>query len=58
MNGTLTKSGKVHRVSNDTARCGVGKKRKRRQWQMDLGDVTCLRCAKFIKADSTRHRDE
>ena len=49
MNATLFDSGKVHRLLDHAARCGVGKSRKRGEWQMDLGAVTCLRCAKFLR---------
>jgi hypothetical protein len=49
MNATLFDGGKVHRLLDGTARCGVGKSRQRRHWQMDLGDVTCLRCAKSLR---------
>jgi hypothetical protein len=46
MNATLFEGGKVHWLSGLAARCGVGKGRKRREWQMELGEVTCQRCAK------------
>lgn len=51
MNATLFDGGKVHRLASLAARCGVGKSRQRRDWQMELGDVTCLRCAKSLQAD-------
>ncbi len=46
MNATLFDGGRVHRLNGGAAQCGVGKSRKRRHWQMDLGEVTCQRCAK------------
>jgi hypothetical protein len=46
MNATLFDGGKVHRLLGVVARCGVGKRRQCREWQMELGDVTCLRCTK------------
>lgn len=44
MNATLINGGRVHWLPAKSARCGVGKNRERGQWQMDLGEVTCLRC--------------
>jgi hypothetical protein len=55
MNATLTNGGKVHLVNGGTTRCGVGKGRKSVQWQMELGDVTCLRCVKLKQADERKH---
>jgi hypothetical protein len=46
MNATLFDGGKVHRLHGLVARCGVGKRRNRRPWQVELVEVTCLRCAK------------
>jgi len=43
VNAPLFNSGKVHQVTNGATRCGVGKRRTRVQWQMELGEVTCLR---------------
>ena len=51
MNATLFDGGKVHRLHGLVARCGVGKRHPRRAWQMELGAVTCLRCAKSLQAD-------
>jgi hypothetical protein len=51
MNATLFDGGKVHRLAGLAARCGVGKSRPRRDWQMELGELTCLRCAKSLQAD-------
>ena len=45
MNAILFEGGKVHRVIDAIARCGAGKRRKFRQWQLELGEVTCQRCA-------------
>jgi hypothetical protein len=53
MNATLFEGGKVHRLAGSAARCGVGKGRQRCAWQMDLSGVTCLRCAKSLRAAST-----
>jgi hypothetical protein len=53
MNATLFDGGKVHRLNGLVARCGVGKQRRRNAWQMDLGAVTCQRCAKCERADET-----
>ena len=47
MNATLFDGGKVHRLTETVARCGVGKHAQRGHWQTDLGDVTCLRCRKI-----------
>jgi len=49
MNATLINGGKVHRLQDGFARCGVGKNAKTRTWQMELGDVTCQRCVKLEK---------
>jgi len=54
MNATLFNGGKVHRMLDGVARCGVGKNRKRGQWQMELRDVTCMRCAKLKQADERK----
>ena len=51
MNATLFDGGKVHRLLGLAARCGVGKRRSRRAWQMELGAVTCLRCVRFKQKD-------
>ena len=53
MNATLFDGGKVHRLLDRAARCGVGKSRQRRDWQMDLGEVTCLRCVKSLRKANT-----
>ena len=53
MNATLFDGGKVHQLLDRAARCGVGRRRKRREWQMELGEVTCLRCAKSLRAATT-----
>ena len=47
MNATAFDGGKVHLLTAQAARCGVGKPPKPRQWQIDLGDVTCRRCVKL-----------
>ena len=54
MNATLFDGGKVHRLAGAVARCGVGKNRQLSQWQTDLGEVTCLRCAKIFGATPKR----
>jgi hypothetical protein len=51
MNATLINGGKVHRLHNGFARCGVGRNAKTRTWQMELGDVTCQRCVKLEKTE-------
>jgi hypothetical protein len=56
MNATLFEGGKVHQLLASAARCGVGKRRKRREWQMELGDVTCLRCAKAKAVEPPGHQ--
>ena len=57
MNATLFDGGKVHRLLDSAARCGVAKSRKRRDWQMDLGGVTCRRCAKATAVEQQRNQD-
>jgi hypothetical protein len=47
MNATAFDGGKVHLLTEQAARCGVGKHPKYKQWQMDLGEVTCQRCVKL-----------
>jgi hypothetical protein len=47
MNATVFEGGKVHLLTDQAARCGVGKQPKRGQWQTDLGEVTCQRCRKI-----------
>jgi len=50
MNVTFFNGGKVHRLNDGAARCGVGRNTKQRAWQMELGDVTCRRCVKLEQA--------
>ena len=47
MNATAFNGGKIHLLTEQAARCGVGKHPKYRQWQMDLGEVTCRRCVRL-----------
>ncbi len=47
MNATAFDGGKVHLLTDQAARCGVGKHGKHRQWQTELGQVTCQRCVKL-----------
>jgi hypothetical protein len=54
MNATAFDGGKVHLLTDQAARCGVGKHPKHRQWQMDLGEVTCQRCVKLVKGDGRK----
>jgi hypothetical protein len=54
MNATVFEGGKVHLLTDQAARCGVGKQPKRGQWQTDLGEVTCLRCVKLRPVDERR----
>ena len=49
MNATLINGGKVHRLHDGFARCGVGRNAKTRTWQMDFCAVTCQRCVKLDK---------
>ncbi len=49
MNATISNGGKVHRIIDGVARCGVGRNAKTRTWQMELGDATCQRCVKLEK---------
>jgi hypothetical protein len=54
MNATACDGGKVHLLTDQAARCGVGKHTKHRQWQTDLGEVTCQRCIKLVKHDGQK----
>lgn len=54
MNATAFNGGKVHLLTDQAARCGVGKHPEQRQWQMDLGEVTCRRCVKLVKRDDQK----
>jgi hypothetical protein len=54
MNATLFDGGKVHRLLDRAAQCGVGKSRQRRDWQMDLGEVTCRRCVNSLRRATMR----
>jgi hypothetical protein len=58
MNATISKGGKVHLLTDKVARCGVGKHSQRRQWQTDLGEVTCQRCVKLTEADGRKKAQE
>jgi hypothetical protein len=49
MNATLINGGKVHRLSDGFARCGVGRNAKARTWQMEFCAVTCRRCLRLVK---------
>jgi hypothetical protein len=51
MNATLFEGGKVHRLSEEAARCGVGKPPRRSEWQVEFGEVTCRRCRKLVTLD-------
>ncbi len=53
MNATLFDGGKVHRLNGAAAQCGVGKRHPRGSWQMELGEVSCQRCAKAALADAS-----
>ena len=54
MNATAFNGGKVHLLTDQAARCGVGKHPNHRQWQADLGDVTCRRCIKLVMDDGQK----
>ena len=54
MNATAFNGGKVHVLTEQAARCGVGKHAKRSQWQTELGEVTCRRCIKLVKGDGQK----
>jgi hypothetical protein len=58
MNATFTNRGKVHRISDGFARCGVGKHSQRRHWQTEFCAVTCQRCVKLIEADGRKEAQE
>lgn len=58
MNATLINGGKVHRIIDGFARCGVGRNAKTRTWQMEIGDVTCLRCMKLERVEAAQGRKE
>jgi hypothetical protein len=51
MNATAFEGGKVHLLTDQAARCGVGKHARRGHWQTDLGEVTCQRCVKLERVD-------
>jgi hypothetical protein len=51
MNATAFDGGKIHLLTDQAARCGVGKHPEQRQWQTDLGEVTCQRCVKLEAFD-------
>ena len=51
MNATAFNGGKVHLLTEQAARCGVGKHAQHTQWQTELGEVTCRRCIKLVKGD-------
>jgi len=54
MNATAFNGGKVHLLTEQAARCGVGKHAQHTQWQTELGEVTCRRCLKFKSGDERR----
>ena len=58
MNATLINGGKVHQVNDGATRCGVGKSRTRVQWQMELGEVTCLRCVKLKQTEERKQAQD
>ena len=49
MNATLINGGKVHRLNDGFARCGVGRNAKTRTWQTEFCAVTCGRCIRLEK---------
>lgn len=54
MNATLINGGKVHRLHEGFARCGVGRKAKTRSWQTEFCTVTCGRCIRLEKRTATK----
>ncbi len=54
MNATLTNGGKVHRLNDGFARCGVGRNAKVRTWQTEFCAVTCGRCIRLVKQTATK----
>ncbi|MGC3956648.1 MAG: hypothetical protein QM813_01330 [Verrucomicrobiota bacterium] len=54
MNATLTTGGKVHRLADGFARCGVGRNAKSRAWQTEFCVVTCGRCIRLEKAKAKK----
>ena len=54
MNATAFEGGKVHLLTDQAARCGVGKHARRGHWQTDLGEVTCRRCVRLKLVDQRR----
>ena len=54
MNATLFDGGKVHRLSEAAARCGVGKPPRRSEWQAEFGEVTCQRCHRLAHWDEAQ----
>lgn len=54
MNATISNGGKVHRIIDGYARCGVGRNATTRTWQTEFGDVTCGRCLRLEKAKATK----
>lgn len=58
MNAALFNGGKVHLLTDQVARCGVGKHSTHRQWQTDLGEMTCQRCVKLERIDGRKRTQE
>ncbi len=53
MNATLINGGKVHRLVEGHARCGVGRNAKVRTWQTEFCAVTCGRCLRLERKKSS-----
>jgi hypothetical protein len=58
MNAMLPHGGKVHAMRDAAPRCGGGRHGKRGPWQLDMGDVTCRRCVKFLRSDGHKAAKE
>lgn len=52
MNASACEGGKVHLLTEQAARCGVGKPPRHGRWQMELGEVTCRRCVRLRASDA------
>ena len=49
MNAALPTGKRVHWMRNGAPSCGGGRHGKKGLWQVEWGDVTCLRCQKIVR---------
>ena len=57
MNISIPTRWRVHWLRAGQPACGGGRHGKKGAWQMDIGEVTCMRCVKMMKAAAEKQVD-